>query len=239
MTDLSIFQKFEFDIQPVGVKFLTKKPDTVDRLDGKMAFCEMLRQAQKGDSFFADIENHTCEAGPYVLGQAEAPGPFISGQFGAGLKIFEEPRSASRLYLHIPRINKGAVQYVAFSPQAKLTFDPDLFIILSDPPKTEVLLRAMSYKTGQIWISRFTPAIGCAWILIYPYLKGELNYSVTGLGHGMKRRGLFPEGKQIISIPYDVLPGIIRSLNEMPWELPAYKPDGMEYVGKLLADLGL
>jgi hypothetical protein len=55
----------------------------------------------------------------------------------------------------------------------------------------------------------------------------------------MKRRKLYPEGKQIVSIPFDVLPGILESLHDMPWVLPAYEENGMEYVKELLDKLGL
>jgi uncharacterized protein (DUF169 family) len=96
--DLAILDKFEFDVQPVGVKFLAKRPDKVERLNENMALCEMLKKAQEGYAFFAEAENHACEAGSYVLGQSDAPAPFISGEFGAGLRIFDEPRSATRLY---------------------------------------------------------------------------------------------------------------------------------------------
>jgi phosphoglycolate phosphatase-like HAD superfamily hydrolase len=75
--------------------------------------------------------------------------------------------------------------------------------------------------------------------MVYPYLKGELNYIVTGLGHGMKRRRLFPEGRQLVSIPFDLLPTLLQNLQEMPWELPAFQPDGQEFVQKLLDHLGL
>jgi uncharacterized protein (DUF169 family) len=237
--DLAILDKFDFAVQPVGVKFTVKQPEMVERLDGNMALCEMLKHAQEGNAFFADAKNHTCEAGPYVLGQADAPEPFIGGEFGAGLKIFEAPRSASRLYLYLPKIGKGVVHYVAFSPLDKLPFEPDLLILLANTNQTEILLRAMSYKTGQMWQSKCTAAIGCAWIYIYPYLTGELNYIVTGLGHGMKRRKLFPEGQQLISIPFDLLPSLLQTLQDMPWELPAYQPDGLEFVRKLLIDLGI
>ena len=97
----------------------------------------------------------------------------------------------------------------------------------------------MSYRTGEIWLSKYSPAIGCAWIFIYPYLTGKLNYTITGLGHGMKRRKLFPEGQQIVSIPFDLLSRMIQSLQDMPWVLPAYEPDGQEYVKQLLAKLGI
>jgi uncharacterized protein (DUF169 family) len=236
--DFSVLDKFEFDVRPVGVKFLARRPDTVKKLDEHMAFCEMLKRAQEGDAFFVDEKTHTCEAGLYVLGQADAPEPFISGQFGAGLQIFDEPRSASRLYLYIPKIRRGVVRYVAFSPLDTLLFKPDLLIILANAEQTEILLRAMSYKTGEMWSSKFSAAIGCAWTYIYPYLTGKLNYSITGLGHGMKRRKLFPEGRQIISIPFDLLSSMLETLREMPWVLPAYKPDGMEFVKRLLIDLG-
>jgi uncharacterized protein (DUF169 family) len=237
--DLAILEKFDFDVQPIGVKFLAQRPDMVDRLDKNMALCEMLKRAQEGNAFFADAKNHTCEAGLYVLGQADAPGPFISGAFGAGLKIFEDPRSAARLYHYIPKIGKDVVNYVAFSPLDKLPFDPDVLIILAETSQTEILLRAMSYRTGRMWVSKYSPAIGCAWILTYPYLTGELNYAVTGLGHGMKRRKLFPEGRQFVAVPFDLLPDLLQTLRDMPWVLPAYKEDGMEFVKKLLIKLGI
>ncbi len=237
--DLAILDKFEFDVQPVGVKFLAKRPDRVERLKEHMALCEMLKRAQEGNAFFVDKENHTCEAGLYVLGQADTPEAYTSGEFGAGLKIFEEPRSASRLYHYIPRIGRGVVNYVAFSPFKKLSFDPDVLVILAKTSQTEILLRAMSYRTGKMWLSKYSPAIGCAWIYVYPYVTGELNYSITGLGHGMRRRKLFPEGHQLVSIPFDLLPSMLQALRDMPWVLPAYEPDGPEFVRSLLVKLGM
>jgi uncharacterized protein (DUF169 family) len=235
----AVLDKFDFDVPPVGVKFLAKPPDMVERIDENMALCEMLKAAQEGDAFFADAENHTCEAGLYVLGQGDVAEPYISGEFGAGLKIFEDPRSAARLYHYIPKIGKGVVNYVALSPLDKLPFEPDLLIIMADSNQTEILLRAMSYRTGKMWVSKFSPAIGCAWAYIYPYLTGELNYFITGLGHGMKRRKLFPEGRQIISIPFDMLSDMLQTLQVMPWVLPAFKPDGKEFVKRLVDKLGL
>ena len=237
--DLVILDKFEFDVQPVGVKFLVKRPDMVERLNENMALCEMLKKAQEGNAFYADQENHTCEAGLYVLGQTDVSEPFISGEFGAGLKIFEEARSASRLYQYIPRIGKGVVNYIVFSPLNKLPFDPDVLVILAKTSQTEILLRAMSYRTGKMWLSKFSAAIGCAWIFIYPYVTGELNYAMTGLGHGMRRRKLFPEGQQLVSIPFDLLPSMLQTLQDMPWVPPAFEPEGLEFVRRLLIDLGI
>jgi uncharacterized protein (DUF169 family) len=237
--DLAILDKFGFEVEPVAVKFLAGQPANIDRIAGNMALCQMLKKAQEGNVFFADRENHTCEAGSYVLGHSDAMEPFVSGKFGAGLKIFEEPRSASRLYHYIPRIGKGVVNCLAFCPIRKLSFDPDVLILLASTAQTEILLRASSYRSGNMWVSRFSAAIGCAWILVHPYLTGELNYVMTGLGHGMRRRKLFPEGRQIISIPFDLLPSILKSLRDMPWVLPAFEADGNEFVRRLLTELGM
>jgi hypothetical protein len=73
-----------------------------------------------------------------------------------------------------------------------------------------------------MWSARGTPVIGCAWLYLYPYLSGELNFTVTGFGHGMKARKLFPEGLLLISIPYDLLPGMINNLKDMKWVPRSY-----------------
>jgi uncharacterized protein (DUF169 family) len=237
--DLAILNELNFSTQPVGVKYLTRRPDNIDRLTDNMTLCEMLKKAQGDGVFYADTENHTCDAGLYVLGQVDIEEPYINGEFGTGHKLFEAPRSASRLYHYTPKIAKGVIKYIAFSPLNKLPFEPDILILLTVANQTEILLRAMSYKTGKMWKSNCAAAIGCAWIFVYPYLTGELNYTITGLGIGMKRRKLFPEGMQLIAIPFDLMPTIIQSLKDMPLVLPAYEPDGQEYVNKMRIELGL
>jgi uncharacterized protein (DUF169 family) len=171
--------------------------------------------------------------------QSDIEPQLISGEFGAGLKLFDSPRSAARLYHYIPKLERGVAEYVGFSPLKTLDFDPDVLLCLCDTDQTEILLRAMSYKTGQMWSSRYSGAIGCTWLLVYPYLSGEVNYSITGLGHGMKRRHLFSSGKQFVAIPFDQLPAILNNLQEMIWDLPGYQPDGMEFVKRVSESLGL
>ena len=64
--------------------------------------------------------------------------------------------------------------------------------------------------------------MGCAWLYIYPYVSGELNFQITTLAHGMRAKQVFPDGLALISIPYDLLPLIIGNLEKMEWYLPAY-----------------
>ena len=237
--DYAILNEFNFEIEPVAVKFLTKPLKGIKKLTGNMALCEMLKKAQGGGVFYAGVKNHTCEAGPYVLGQREIEEPFVSGEFGAGLGVFKDTRAAARLYQYAPHLAKGVVNYVAFSPVSKLTFDPDVLIILANIDQAEIIFRAMSYETGEMWSSSYSAAIGCSWLLIYPYLTGKINHISTGLGFGMRRRKLFPAGMQIMTIPFDRLPSMLKTLREMPWVPEPFKPDGVEYVKKLRKRLGL
>jgi len=237
--DLGILDEFEFEVKPVGVKYLARPLQGTAELDENLTLCEMLKAAFEGNSFYAGAKNHTCDAGLYILGQRELEEQYINGEFGAGLGVFRDERAAARLYDYIPRIAKGVVNYVALSPIDQLAFDPDVLIILATTGQTEILLRAMSYQTGAMWHSRYSSAIGCAWLFVYPYLNGETNFITTGLGFGMRRRKLFPEGKQFISIPFDQLPQMLHSLREMPWIPRPYQPDGLEYVKRLRIKLGL
>lgn len=234
---LEASKKLDLEWPPVAVSFLINPPEGVKRLEEAMTFCEMLKRAQEGQAFYAGMENHTCPAGPYILGKS-APPAYTSGEFGAGLKVFNHPRAMRRLYDALPRFDAGRhIDFVAFSPLDRVTLEPDLLVMMTMVDQAEILLRAMSYSTGRIWCSKCTAVIGCAWIYIYPYLTGELNYILTGLGHGMKRRKLFPKDRQLISIPFDLLPSMLENLREMPWELPAFRADGDEFVRQLIATL--
>jgi uncharacterized protein (DUF169 family) len=237
--DLAILKRFEFTTQPVGIKYLSRAPEGQKKLDETLTLCEMLKRVQGGEAFYAGAENHACDAGLYVLGQTEIEEQYINGEFGAGLGAFCDPRAAARVYHYIPRIEKGVTRYIFLSPLDKLAFDPDLLIFLANTTQTEIILRAMSYKTGRMWISRYSSAIGCAWLFVHPYLNGEINFISTGLGFGMRRRKLFPEGLHFISVPFDQIHPLLQTLEEMPWVPEPYKPNGLEYVKQLCRRLGL
>jgi len=219
--DLSIFKKFNFKIPPVGVKYLAAKPEGLKELDKVLDFCEMLVEAQEGKAFYAAREDFTC-VGPLLLGMVESEPAFESGMMGPELEIFKEARANKRLYPQVPRIDKGTVNYVAFAPMDKLSFEPDVLVVTADVSQAEILLRAHSYTTGRVWSAKGTPVMSCAWLFIYPYLSGELNLTVSGFGFGMKARELLPEGMVILSIPWDILPEITKNLREMKWVPHSY-----------------
>jgi len=219
--DYSVFDKFDFERKPVGIKFLLNKPDGIKKLDKGLTFCQMFHEAQKVEPFYAIKENFTC-MGPRLLGMSDMDPIAESGEIGAADGIYQEARANRRIYQYIPKLAKDTVRYVAFSPLDKLSFTPDVIVFTANVRQAEILLRALSYSTGKVMTTRTTPAVICSWLFVYPFVSGEANYSVTGLGYGMKARKVFPEGLFLISIPYDLLTAFTMNLQEMQWVLPAY-----------------
>jgi uncharacterized protein (DUF169 family) len=225
--DLSVFEKFNFTRSVVGVKFSFAKPDGITKLNKKIRLCAMITEAQTCDSpFYVNKDNEECGmGGSWVMGWLDIPPECSSGGVGIIDGTYREPRANRRIYDYIPMLMKGTINYIMFSPLAKLSFDPDLLIIMTDnDSQAEIIFRAASYANGNLLVSKMTQVIGCAWLYVYPYKTGEINYMNTGLFYGPgKRYKIFPTDRQIISIPFDWLPLITQNLKEMPWVLPEFK----------------
>jgi uncharacterized protein (DUF169 family) len=235
-SDLSIFHKFNFDRPPVGVKYLYHRPEGIEQLDKKLALCEMIKEAhQSRTPFYMSKENENC-FGVLPLGMGfplESVMNYAeSGNVGPKFEIYQEPRANRRIYDHLPTLAKGTVNYVAFSPLDKLTFEPDVLILTATVSQAEIVLRAMSHSTGEIWAPKATPVLACAWLFTYPYKSGKINYLVTGLGFGMKNRKVLPEGLVLISIPWDWFPTITQNLEDMDWVPGPFKDTYEQFLAR-------
>ena len=226
LPDLSIFEKFNFKMKPVGIKFLLFKPEGIAKLQKKLSICEMIREAQKTKPFYAALDNFTCVE-PILMGMAEGDPVFESGHIGQSLGIFEEARANRRLYHYITKLERNSVNYIAFSSIDKLTFTPDVLILSADPTQLEIILRAMCFATGKMWTSQGTPVIACSWLITYPYISGEVNYIITDVSHGMRAKQVFPAGTILISIPFDRISQIIEGLQKIEW-YPAMFTEGRD-----------
>ena len=229
-TDLSIFKKFNFENPPVGIKFEFHKPKEIEQINKNLAFCEMIKEAQERKTpFYFTKHNESC-FGTICLGMADPPPIVESGHLGVKLEIFQEARANNNIYQYIPKFKKGTVNYVLMSILDKLTFEPDILVVMANTSQAEIILRAMSYSTGEIWESRKTGVLGCSWLFVYPYKTGKINHTTTGLAFGMKVHYVFPEGWTLISIPYQWIPTIVQNLEEMKWVPASYKDTREEYL---------
>ncbi len=240
--DYSVLEKFKFERPPVGVKFLATKPEGVPRISKELNFCEMLKEAQENGAFYVAPEDWVCVGvEQMILGMQEPEPVLVTGMLGGDEGLFQGNSACRAMYQYLPRLPQDSVQYVAFAPLAKLTFDPDVLIMVADIQQAQVLLRSVNYSTGRPFTSMATPVVACAWIYVYPVVSGELNYFITGLGLGMQALNIFPPGLFIISVPFQVLPTVLENLKEMAYNPnPAPGPGGPAHrkrVNQLLKDL--
>lgn len=238
-TDYGVFDKFGFERKPVGIKFLPTRPAGIERLAKSLNFCEMTREAQTSDAFYVQREDFHCVE-PMLLGMEEPEPILVSGLFGGKEHLFKEARACRAMYQHLPRMLKGSVNYVAFSPLDRLTFDPDVLMITANIPQAQTLLRSVGYSTGEGFTSRLTPVVACSWLYVYPVLSGEINYAITGLSLGMSALDVFPPGLILISVPWTKLPTMLENLKEMSVGRSTPPPGGeahRERTKKLMEEL--
>lgn len=213
--DYSIFDKFNFEYQPVGVKYSLAKPKEIKQLNKSIALCELFKEAQTSKPFYVTKDNIQC--GEQILGMTQFPPLMHSGSLGSMFSMFKNAQANARIYEYMPILFADSVTYASFAPIKEMKFDPDILIITAKVSQAEVILRASTYDTGKMWSNKGTTCLACAWIYAYPYLTGEMNYSITGLGFSMKARGVLPEGLMILSIPNDKILPLIDNLKDMEW----------------------
>ncbi len=216
MRDYSIFERFEFERKPVGVSFALKQPEGMRQLDKSLGVCEMFKEAQTSTPFYAALDNVQC--GTQVMGMTGFPPVMLSGQLGSEFSMFKTPSANRRVYDYVPVLPRDSVRYIVHASLDQMTFDPDILMFTANPRQAEILLRASSYSDGHMWNAKGSTCLACAWFYAHPYLSGEINYGISGLGFSMKARQVLPEGLIIISVPSERLSMLIENLHDMEWE---------------------
>ena len=230
-TDLSIFEKFNFERTPVSINYCFYKPEGFKKLDKAVGLCEMVKACQeKGEPFYITAEEEDC-VGKMFLGlpsEVKTLGYPDGGRLGVNLGTFQRPAANLIHRTYCPHMVPGSVHYVLYTPLEKITYEPDLLVFVCPATQAEVLLRANTYITGDPFESIGTSVANCCSLYIYPYQTGKINYMVSGLSWGMNGRHVYPEGLVIVVIPYQKLPIVIESLKEMTWyrESLDYSRDG-------------
>ena len=241
MNRYSIFDELGLEFKPVGVKFSMTKPLDLPRLKKSLAMCEMLAECQQNGGFYATVEEHQCAVGPHILGQRPANAAMVSGMLGPHLGVYKDARANRNAYNMMHCFQPGSAPYTWFDTLDHISFDPDLIILLCDPDKAEIVLRAHGYNSGEPWTAFGTTIGGCACLYTYPYFTGKMNMMITGLHHGMRARKTFPMGKIMLSIPFQKIPEIAENLKEMKekdqWDLPQYHWGKEEHL-KYMASMG-
>ena len=221
----ALFAKLELPYSAVAVKYCFNEPTDYEKTDENLSFCQFARLAQDtGRTFYISKENDNC-MGKKILGMVPMDGKMTSGGMGYNLGVFKTPAANARLYDLAPTLTPGAHNYVIFSPIEDCDFDPDIIIAVADIEKADILMRATSYISGDLWESKSSNVMSCAWTYAYTFISGKVNHCITGMHHGMIRRKVYPAGLCIISIPFQKIDEVVKALGEMDWELIAMKED--------------
>lgn len=214
---------------PVAVKFYAVKPENFGlkykHTDKRMSLCQFVSYAQKThSSFYIDKTNEDC-MGRTVLGMVQEPPLGASGQAGFDFGVFRNQAANSRLYYNIPIAIRDTINYVIFSPIDQCEFNPDVVVFVGDSDMADIVMRATSYISGDLWESKSSSVLSCAWTYMYTWLSGKVNHCQTGMHHGMGRRKVYPKGLHIVSVPYQKLDEVCLALRQMDWQLISFRPN--------------
>ena len=94
-----------------------------------------------------------------------------------------------------------------------------------DSDMADIVMRATSYISGDLWESKSSSVLSCAWTYMYTWLSGKVNHCQTGMHHGMGRRKVYPKGLHIVSVPYQKLDEVCLALRQMDWQLISFRPN--------------
>ena len=224
-TDKEFLKKLDLQYPAVAIKFRFEKPDVIHYDGGPASFCQFVKYAQDtGKHFYVEAADDQCY-GKMALGMIDKPPVTASGQAGYDFGCYKSPVGCQQLYQKLPVIEPHTVNYVEFSPALNCDFDPDLLFFVADLPQADIIMRATSFISGDLWESKSSPVISCAWMYAYPIISGKVNHITTGYYHGLKRRGAYPAGLRMIAVPFQKMPEFFQALEEMDWTLIAFRDD--------------
>lgn len=170
----------------VGVKILKEdvpaeelKPDT------KMQYCQFVREAARGKSFLATVDDLACPNAIVTLG-------------------FEEP-----VYIDVqPRISPAETKCVKITPLDMMK-DPDIVLAVLNPRQVmeiAILLEGIEAKTvGSLAV--------CGEATARPYMEGKPN--VTFLCQGARTYGGYKDNDLIMGFPLEIFKKLSLKVEEL------------------------
>lgn len=124
---------------PIAISLGRVPPVNLPRLKGKMEFCMMWAEAQKGNAFFVTAENHDCFPGMYHLGLRGEDDKEAVCRFWVE-QVYAYSRDTVEKYVAtLPHLKREMVSLICISSLEKASFEPDLVLVRSDPEQAMLL----------------------------------------------------------------------------------------------------
>lgn len=223
--DSELLAKLTLKYPAIAIKFCLEKPNCEHYEGEKLAFCQYLKYAQDTQKHFYITSADDACYGKLALGMEEIQPVTASGEAGKDFGVFKTQMPNRLLYKDLPLLPKGTIRFVEYAPAVTCDFNPDLILFVCTTEESDVLMRATSYVSGDLWESKTSAVMSCTWMYAYPLVAKKANHLTTGLYHGLRRRKAYPAGLRMLSIPFSKFPEFFRSLEEMDWTLIAFRED--------------
>lgn len=183
----------------------------LQKLVGKMAFCRMWAEAQKGKAFFVTAENHDCLPGEFHLGLRNEAVMERVCRFWVEEVHAYSPNAVKKYVDSLVHLTREKVGIICLAPLEKAAFQPDLVLVRCNPEQAMLLLWSYAYNTGET-IQGETGTAMCQTLVVKPYLQNKPSFSIGdpggNYGVGLSSREL------IVSVPYPLFKTMISTLQK-------------------------
>jgi uncharacterized protein (DUF169 family) len=201
--------------EPVALRWFTKPPGDLPRLDRPRRFCAKVGQALHGASFYATEAEEACQGGARYCGLRDGKrqgAAHRSGEFLVAMGLYRSVPAVQRAWRRFPFIEPGIFQALGFAPLGSAPYEPEVVFVLADARQAMQLLHANAYDAGAQALGADAAPI-CSSMAAMPYLTGKLTYGFGDVG-ARNHMELGREGV-MVSIPGSALGRIVSNLREM------------------------
>jgi uncharacterized protein (DUF169 family) len=205
---------------PVSVKFAKNEegiPEGVQEISESARHCKMVTMARtEGSILFARVDKHQCMGGAWALGLRELTPTLKSGEFYFKLGKFASWAGCMRTIDSVPHVHPPGGEEVStyatvYAPLENTPFDPHVVIIMAQPLVMLKIAQAVLYKTGgRIHAQMSGIQSVCADACAYPYMSGEVNFSL-GCDGSRKFSGI-DNDLMVMGIPGEIIQDVADAL---------------------------
>ncbi|MHC1755398.1 MAG: DUF169 domain-containing protein [Methanosarcina sp.] len=203
---------------PVAVKLVPKGekvPEGIKKADEVMRHCQFVDRVRKtGEELYTLGEDQMCKGGAGVMGLGALPPKVASGEFYyKGLKQFGTQEAAKLTIEMVPTLTPDSTEAVLYAPLEKVTFMPDVVLVICNPMQIMLLTQAYMYKTGGRLEVSFAGKQSLCSDGVVQAKEGEIGVTV-GCSGSRLYTGI-TDNEMTMGIPVELLPDVAAGLMEI------------------------
>ena len=203
------------DRQPVALRWSTKIPKDIPKVEAKARFCTKLDRASRGEQLYSTATDEECMGGAKYCGLRDSKSFNAgrrSGKFLVGMGVYKSVPAVQRAWRDYVLIEPGIFKALSFAPLADATFDPDVVVVICNGKQAMELLHANSYDSGAHAIGADSGPI-CSSMAALPYMTGKVTYGFADVGS--REHMTLDDCEVMVSIPGSEVTRLTSNLGEM------------------------